>query len=367
LNIKVVKTISEFAELKTIWNSIQVDSENTHINSTFEWNWIWWSIYGGNKQLFILIISDNEKVIGIAPLCLSKSKSKFDTFFSINRLSFLGSGISDSLDFIIVKNHTNVVINIIDYIQNNCSCDEVRLMDVNINSKNFNQLFQSTSIGKFNVFSKKLYGTYSVQIRETFNKYFESLSSDQRRSLKKRSFKLRTKYNVTFDISKTIDDEFLNEFHRLEIERSKNKKHYKRNILLSTHFTKFLKELSKELPKGRIKIFKMLFDSKIIAYNIIFDFEKKLYAWLTSYDISFSKYSVGILVQMYALEYAFNKGYELFDFMRGDEQYKKFFHSEKRDNYSIFLYRQNFKMRIRLALLNVIKKLRSNLPYDIIT
>ena len=360
MNIKVVKTLSEFADLKTIWNSLQVDSANSHINSTFEWNWIWWSIYGGNKELFILIVSEDDKVIGIAPLCISKSKSKLDAFFSIDRLSFLGSGISDSLDFIVLKNHRSVVLNIFDFIQNNCSCDEVMLMDVNRNSKNFNELFHSDSIGKFNVFSKKLYGTYSVQIKETFNQYFDCLSADQRRSLKKRFLKLQTNYNVTFNISNSIDDEFLKEFRRMEIERSKNRKHYKRNILMSTPFTKFLKQLSKGLPAGRIKIFKLICDSKLIAYNIIFDFENKLFAWLTSYDINFSKYSVGIFVQKYALEYGFNNGYEMFDFMRGDEPYKKFFHSEKTDNYSLLFYRQNFKLKLRLVLLNTIKKLKGS-------
>jgi len=109
MKIRLIDTIKEFKTLEPYWNNLLHMSGSDHIHLTFEWMWVWWNHFGDENKLFILEASDDDQVIGIAPFCISKNKISFKNFIPIKRIAFIGSGISDSLDFIIIKEYKKVI------------------------------------------------------------------------------------------------------------------------------------------------------------------------------------------------------------------------------------------------------------------
>ena len=88
---KIVKTIEEFESLREDWERIEKLSPITTYHSTFHYNFLWWNTHEkvGQKQLFIIVIYNNNKAVGIAPLKIEKAKSRLYAYYD---LKFLAPG-----------------------------------------------------------------------------------------------------------------------------------------------------------------------------------------------------------------------------------------------------------------------------------
>ncbi len=98
MEYRIIETFAEFESLKEDWERIEKLSGLTTYTSTFHYNYLWWKNYSGtnHETLFIIVIYNNGKVTGIAPLKIKRSKSRL---YSYNELVFLASG--DYCDFLI--------------------------------------------------------------------------------------------------------------------------------------------------------------------------------------------------------------------------------------------------------------------------
>jgi hypothetical protein len=308
----------------------------------------WLNIYGSDKKLFILIAEDDEGIIGISPLMIQNIKSPIGKLLKVRRLAFIASGISDNLDFIIVKNHQLVLTEFLNFIFTKSDLwDEVVLRDINDHSPNHDYLSEYKSP---NGFTKKIMQPYSGYYNKTtgnFTEYYNRLGKEQRRSIRKRIKKIDENYISEIIVSEEITPEFINEIQSLEKSRKRFINRKSASQLFNKVFISFLNTLSESLyQKKWLKVFKYFINEKLAAYIISFSYNKNIYAWLTSYNIDYRKLSAGLIVHKNAIEYAFNNGYEIFDFMRGDEAYKNFFCNERYLYYNYSFGRKNKKMFI---------------------
>jgi CelD/BcsL family acetyltransferase involved in cellulose biosynthesis len=63
----------------------------------------------------------------------------------------------------------------------------------------------------------------------------------------------------------------------------------------------------------------------------------------SGFDPYWSNFSVGSVLLQIIIEKAFNKNLEEFDFLKGDEEYKKTWANRERKQYRIVVYRKTFK------------------------
>ena len=91
LKIKAITNIGDLSQLVGVWNHVLAQSCSDNIFLTWEWVFNWWQIYGKNKKLFVLTLTDqNETIVAIAPFyCRRKRILKS---FRINEVRFLGTG-----------------------------------------------------------------------------------------------------------------------------------------------------------------------------------------------------------------------------------------------------------------------------------
>ena len=114
LSIKKVSIQNEFAKLKKDWVALLKKSKSDTAFLTWEWMYIWWECFKGNKQLFILAVYDeNEELVGIAPLCMDKKE--IADIPVLDYIIFLGTMpvSSDHLDFIIHQGRERDTLEII--------------------------------------------------------------------------------------------------------------------------------------------------------------------------------------------------------------------------------------------------------------
>ena len=109
MNIEVIKDIERFRSLKDEWDGLLDNSSADNIFLTWEWLYTWWSVFGKEDDLFILLYRDGSEALqGILPLYIKKKRILNIIF--IKELRFIGYGASVSseyLNFISLPNLEN--------------------------------------------------------------------------------------------------------------------------------------------------------------------------------------------------------------------------------------------------------------------
>jgi CelD/BcsL family acetyltransferase involved in cellulose biosynthesis len=89
--------------------------------------------------------------------------------------------------------------------------------------------------------------------------------------------------------------------------------------------------------KNMLRIFSLKLKSKVIATYYVLLHRRRAYAYLSGFDPLMEDYSPGIVSLYCVIKELFNKGYDCIDFLRGEEQYKKYWDMSKSINYRLLL------------------------------
>jgi CelD/BcsL family acetyltransferase involved in cellulose biosynthesis len=101
--ISIIDTLEGFEKLKEQWNNLLVQSCANTIFLTWEWLYSWAETYlGRENRLFIIMVYDEDEVVGIAPWYIG---CEHLSTFRLRKIEFLGSPDADSdyLDVIMRK------------------------------------------------------------------------------------------------------------------------------------------------------------------------------------------------------------------------------------------------------------------------
>src|SRR5256885_14479722 len=98
-SVQRISTLSEFARIRSEWNSILQISGSDNIHLRHEWLLAWTETLGRGKELCVLRINDGSETIGFAPLMVNPMRWR--KFVPYKQLLFLSDPWSDFGDFII--------------------------------------------------------------------------------------------------------------------------------------------------------------------------------------------------------------------------------------------------------------------------
>ena len=63
-------------------------------------------------------------------------------------------------------------------------------------------------------------------------------------------------------------------------------------------------------------------NSQIVSMIIVFNYRESVYLYNSAYNPEYDSLSVGLLCKVFCIKDSIEKGYKLFDFLKGDEIYK---------------------------------------------
>jgi CelD/BcsL family acetyltransferase involved in cellulose biosynthesis len=92
-------------------------------------------------------------------------------------------------------------------------------------------------------------------------------------------------------------------------------------------------------------------DGAPAAYNLCFNFGRKIYGWGTAFRERFRELSPGTVLMERVLRDAFAAGHREFDFTRGDESYKNLWTTHSRHNYECVMYSPALRTRVAVDVL----------------
>ena len=106
LTTSVISAYQDFLALGSEWPSLLQATEAHHVFCTHEWLRCWWESFGRPAALFTVCVRDGDRLVGVAPLLLTKSRFRG---LPVRKLAFLANGYSDETGFILAPPEEEVL------------------------------------------------------------------------------------------------------------------------------------------------------------------------------------------------------------------------------------------------------------------
>ncbi|MFX0210780.1 MAG: GNAT family N-acetyltransferase [Candidatus Hodarchaeota archaeon] len=333
LTIEKISKFSDVLELKDIWNSLLERSDCNIAYLTHEWFCTAYEYLDKDKELSVLLIRDENEVIGIAPLLLSKERI---FGLPVKRIGFVKNANTPYQDFILIRRKEECFQLILHYLKRNswpwCIVELHEMRDRSENIKILQKLCKSN-----NFFFNKTFQSYSWYLL-TNSSWEEGLAKVKprvRKEFRRKLARLEHLGELKVEIVTEIADikkhlEVYLDFHaRTWKGRESNPEFY---FKIAEHFAR----------KRKLLLYVLLLNNRPVSYLYSIKSGKILFGLKTSYDPSYFAFSPGIALFYKSIQKMFHdRDIGEFDIGRGDERFKREWASVAYEQSSVILGRKD--------------------------
>lgn len=332
------------------WNNILSQSESDSIFLTWEWVFSWWQVYGGGKELCLLVLrGQDEDIIAIAPFYVRTRKILGGV--PVNEIRFLGTGEDvspDYLDFIIKKGFENEAINaFVKYLTVKKGWDVANLTDMLSTSFTVKMLQKVATDNGLMVESSNRATCPYIQLLPDWEEYIGSLSKNTRYNIKRRMRNLeknfKTRYFMWEDIGRLeCAMERLSFLHNKRWEQKGGKHSFS-----SKEYNAFHQAVAREFAfKGWLQLSCLELDGKIVGILYDYRYGNKIYYYQGGFDPSLYKYSLGLVLRAYVIQKAIENGIKEIDFLKGAYEHKYMWTEHDRHTINLMMGRDTFGSKV---------------------
>ena len=337
-DVKIIETMEEWAEMSESWNDLLMQSKSNTIFLTWEWLYTWAEYYlEKNRKLFIIAIYERSALIGIAPFYINPVC--FGPFH-IRQIEFLGSPetASDYLDVFAIrgkeKEIAQYLYNYLFHIKSS-KWDMIFLRD--IPSESLFLLYFLKNIKKNRGYFEIQEGSFCPVLRlpETHKQFISTLSPNRKKRLNYDMNVLKRAGEYKCYTIQSIDSKsHLNKFLSIYKKRWQNN-----NAIFYSFLGKFTSRGNK---KSWVTIDFLNINGKDIAGLFLLRYQGILSMYLMAADINYNKkISIGNILTALSIEKAINDGISIFDFLKGEEEYKFYWAKEGKRCLNLFSCQRN--------------------------
>jgi CelD/BcsL family acetyltransferase involved in cellulose biosynthesis len=274
------------------------------------WSKAWWQAFGGDDQLYLRTLWDDEKVIGFAPLMVSNDTA-----------SLIGSpDVCDYLDFAIAPGEERNFFELLLDDLRNRGIRQLDLKPVRHDSAVLKHLLVMAGNRGYEVNCSPEDVSLELNLPATCNEYLAILSSKQRHEVRRKLRRLWEADNVQYrciEIGSQAEDH-LDAFLKL-FALSKDVK----ASFMDSRMESFFRSLAKTMADIGLLRFGILQVNGIpAAMTMGFDYDDSHYLYNSAYDPQFGHLSVGLLSKVLCLKESIRKGRRRWSFLKGAEPYK---------------------------------------------
>lgn len=366
LSTEIISTESGFDAIAEEWNAL-VEVADAYIFQTYEWQRIWWRIFGGNNSLHILLFRDGKQLVGIMPMF-------FDYFrimgFPIYRsLRLIGSRIiqpesgsvpvelafSDYLSMIAHPDYEQEVSRSLkNYLQSNPEmCDEIILEEVPENSSLLTSLlpaFDDHSDWEYEVNDASV--CPRIEFPESWDDLLSDLSSNARYQIRRDIRRVTEDEIFELHTAQTREEARQAFWHLVEFHQRRWQNLGQPGIFADDRILEFFREITMKFhKKGWLSFKSVTAEGQYIAIDLLFKFKGTMYMIQRGFDDSseYNQYGPGNVLLYCVIKEAIQDGLKAYDFLRGEESYKLRTANKTPQNKKVILQNGNGNQKNRLV------------------
>lgn len=350
LTVTEVRDAAGLASLRSQWEALTERNPETTLYQTWDWNDAWWKTFGRRKRLRVVVATEGQDVVGIAPLYVGRHLGT-----PLKRLAFMGTGVSDYLDVITDPG---------------CAPDACGAMIEHIAAERGYDLADLQQVPPWSPLhgvcaSDRVAGLHMrsmevcphLRLPDLWDTFASSLGKRLRSNvsyyerLLKRTFADAETYLATpEELNEAMDALF-----DLHARRWRSRK--LPGVLRGQATQRFHRDISARLAAlGRLRLHVTRVGGRIVATLYCFAYRLRYYYYLGGFDPEYSRFSLGTTLTAAAIRQAITEGCKDFDFLRGHEPYKYRWSPQERHNAQCLLPRNRGLRSTAMLRLNRIER-----------
>jgi CelD/BcsL family acetyltransferase involved in cellulose biosynthesis len=339
-----LQRIDESNDFEAWWNRLLSRSLDNHPFLTYEWLTSWWKYFGKGRELRLFTSENRGEISLVAPLMYSKQKVIGSAHCNVG---FAASPDADYQVFLVssFQNASMDVKQLVENIMEDSNADIVVFSDVPEDSTTA-RLLESVNTEKFLFRYAASDSCPYIPLSGSYDAYLQSLTHNMRRALKVTEKQALRDFRVDFIKYDKIGEvkDGMNIFFNLHQKREIAKGNC--GLFSNELYRSFHSEIADAFAeKGWLALFFLTFNDEPVSALYAYEYNGKLYAYLSGFDPEYSNYRPGYMIIRRMIQYAAKKGLREFDFLRGAEQYKNRWGTNVRKNYEYQFARKGFKSR----------------------
>ncbi|MFC1892647.1 GNAT family N-acetyltransferase [Chloroflexota bacterium] len=299
-----------FTTLERPWLDLLATCATNHVFLTPAWQKAWWQVFGCGRDLLLLSVRQDTRLMGIIPLTIQEK-----------RVSFIGSSdVCDYMDFIAHRGEESAVFSqALDYLEA-MDWDSIELHSLRP---------QSLALAYFVPLAKAR--GYPVKITQedvspqlvlpsSWQEYLSQLKKKERHELRRKLRRLDRTPSARFytirekgEVAQGMTG-FLALFKLSPGEKAS---------FMTEKMIGFFETIARSLAEEdylRLSFLEM--NGSQVASTLWLDYDNTLYLYNSAYDPAYATLSVGLLLKVFCLREGIQEGKSRFDFLRGAESYK---------------------------------------------
>ncbi len=324
MQFSIVSTSDALTALEDRWNGLIERSPKSSVFQTHAWLTTWWSIFGGDRALRIILASDQEELIGLLPVYIERTH--LVPAIGLRKLRLIGYGgdtAPDDLGPILDADRQQQAMDLLIQGLNalRSEWDMADFEDLDPQSPLIAAL-KAQKPGEVET-AEGARISY-VDLPPSFDDYLAKLSSNRRWKLRRGRKKLREQTNYRFHVvrSQAELDQHFPDLVRLHKDRWQ---HRADHIGFSTEgYVTFHRDVMAEMLKqDSLRLMLLIGDEGAIAANYCYRWRGAFYFFQGGFAKAYESFRIGEVMMGHAIEQAIDEGMQVFDMLRGEHDYKK--------------------------------------------
>lgn len=308
----ILTSASAFSELQTEWLDLLGQSVTNYVFQTPQFQEAWWNTLGEGELQIITIRIENQ-LIGLAPLYKHKNEA------GKQELCFVGCvNVSDYLDILVDSNHQKLVYDAItDVLKTKLTgWQSIYLCSLPERSPTrdwLKSVFPQATEKQQDV-------SPAIQLPSSWDEYLNSIDRKQRHEIRRKMRRVE-EIDHSFEIITTqkAAEEALADFIHLHKLSSAEK----RDFWDDNHLNFFSTFVPAAGQAGWLKLFFLKIGSVRAATMLVFDYNNQFLLYNSGFDPEqFRSLSTGNVLTAFTIKQAIEHSREVYDFLRGNEEYK---------------------------------------------
>lgn len=323
LQIEEVTTADALEQLRPAWSALWARCPDATPFQAPEWLIPWWRHFGVG-DLWVLALRQGEALVGLVPLYLYATEDR-----PTRTVMLLGTGNTDYLDALLAPLHApELLAAVFDHLHQHrhrwdvCDLQQLRPGSALLAAtppRAWRDEVDDQAICPALVLPP---ADAAAGIPSGFLK-------------KLRYYRRRSKRTGTVRVEAAEEDNFEELFDALLcLHGARWAEQDESGVLAGRDVRRFHETVARGmLRRGLLRLYGYRLDGRLVASYYGFTHRRRAYYYLSGFDPSFDKLSLGNQIVHYAVEAAVEEGVETFDFLRGQEAYKYRWGAEDHTNH----------------------------------
>jgi CelD/BcsL family acetyltransferase involved in cellulose biosynthesis len=324
LQIDVIRDAGGLLAVAAEWNAVLQSSRSNSIFLTWEWVHTWWAVYGERKRLNVLVVRDEDgSVVGIAPLMVIDLRTL--GIWQLGAVRFIGDGgdvTPEHLDIFAKPGREDGVLEAC--VAHLCADPSIQMIDLRpLSNASGNQQrlrsLLSPRTGHLRCVPDSVCPV--LPLPSSSREFLASRSRNYRKKLGEYERRCDRELGAALRVSSSPAELQADMTSLISL-------HHKRwqgasRAFLSERYCTFHERLTVSMLEKRwLRLFTLEKDKTPLASLYCFAYGKRYSFYQGGRDPNYATHRVGLVLMHRVIQEAINEGAEVFDFLRGDEDYK---------------------------------------------